>query len=224
MDQILNIQVKVDKRLYVNDPFNSDLGRKIIAEGTVQLNQIGVEKFTFRKLAKKTSCTEAAVYRYFENKYKLLNYIISWYYGWLEYHIVFTVNQKEEPSEKIDKLIELLTEPVETDPNVKDISNKDVHELVIRENIKVIHTVITDEELDKQGYSFAFNNIINRIQSLLEQLSCDPKTSRSLASFIFFQSQQMSFLSRHRKTLVNNDHEGFKKYIADMVKSKCNCT
>ena len=38
-----------------------------------------VEEFTFRKLAQKINTTEASVYRYFENKHRLLIYILAWY-------------------------------------------------------------------------------------------------------------------------------------------------
>ena len=61
----------------------------VLSINTTFLNmvEIGFESFTFKKLAAKIESTEASVYRYFENKHKLLIYLVSWYWNWVEYRL-----------------------------------------------------------------------------------------------------------------------------------------
>ena len=83
-----NIQIKVNDKIYIKDPESSDLGKSIIKHSIEMIHAMGMEAFTFKKLAIKLGTTESTVYRYFENKHKLLIYLISWYWGWLEYEMV----------------------------------------------------------------------------------------------------------------------------------------
>ena len=60
---------------------------------------------------------ESSIYRYFENKHKLLLYLASWYWGWLEYQLVFATHSITDPKEKLDKAIEILGIEMKTDPS-----------------------------------------------------------------------------------------------------------
>ncbi|NQY67845.1 MAG: TetR/AcrR family transcriptional regulator, partial [Flavobacteriales bacterium] len=80
-----NIAIRVNNSIYLKDPESSDLGKNILGGGIDMIDEIGFEDFTFKKLAKEIGSTEASVYRYFESKHKLLLYIISWYWSWMEY-------------------------------------------------------------------------------------------------------------------------------------------
>jgi AcrR family transcriptional regulator len=80
---IKNIQIKVNNNIYLKDPESSEIGKNIIANSIDMIHEIGLEGFTFKKLSKALHTTESTIYRYFENKHKLLIYLISWYWvGW----------------------------------------------------------------------------------------------------------------------------------------------
>ena len=86
-------------------------------------------------MAEDTGTTEIGIYRYFENKHRLLVsqqrlsygvvrwprtfvvpvYIISWYWGWLEYQISFQNNNVTNPTIRLKKVIKLLATTVEDD-------------------------------------------------------------------------------------------------------------
>ena len=83
----VNIRITLNENLYIRDPQESELGKKIIQFSIVLIEDIGFEAFTFKKLAQKINSTEASVYRYFENKHILLIYLVSWYWEWLSYLI-----------------------------------------------------------------------------------------------------------------------------------------
>ena len=93
---------------------HSDLGRSIISNSIVLIDKIGFEDFTFRKLANEIGSTEASVYRYFENKHKLLLYLTSWYWSWMEYRLVFGLANISSPIERLDRAIKILTEDVKS--------------------------------------------------------------------------------------------------------------
>ncbi|MFM8740170.1 MAG: TetR/AcrR family transcriptional regulator, partial [Cytophagales bacterium] len=82
---------KLNDHLYVRDPQHTHLGLRIISKSIEMIDELGFEQFTFKKLAHEIDSTEASVYRYFENKHRLLLYLIAWYWTWLEYRIdIFT--------------------------------------------------------------------------------------------------------------------------------------
>ena len=61
----------------------------------------GFEAFTFKKLAEDIGTTEAGVYRYFENKHRLLIYIVAWYWTWLQYQVMYQTNNINDPIVKL---------------------------------------------------------------------------------------------------------------------------
>ena len=83
MDRLLStIKIQVNENLYNKDPETSELGKKIIENSIKLIHEIGVEAFTFKKLGKEIQSNESSIYRYFENKHKLLLYLTSWYWSW----------------------------------------------------------------------------------------------------------------------------------------------
>jgi AcrR family transcriptional regulator len=96
------ISFKLNSKLYLRDPQNSDLGARIIEESILMINEMGFEQFTFKKLGEQIDSTEASIYRYFENKHKLLIYLIDWYWTWMEYRIDFSITNVKEPQEKLN--------------------------------------------------------------------------------------------------------------------------
>ena len=85
-----NIKIQVNDNIYQKDPETSELGRKIIENSILMIHEIGIENFTFKKLGVKIQSNESSIYRYFENKHKLLLYLTSWYWSWVEYQLVFS--------------------------------------------------------------------------------------------------------------------------------------
>ena len=93
----IGISISLSSKLYVRDPQETTLGKKIIKESIVLIDQIGFEAFTFKKLAKKMESTEASMYRYFENKHMLLLYLVSWYWEWVGFLIDVNIKNIVDP-------------------------------------------------------------------------------------------------------------------------------
>ena len=104
METILsNLKIQVNNKIYLKDPETSILGKKIIDKSIILINEIGFEEFTFKKLGDLIGSNESSIYRYFESKHKLLVYLSSWYWSWMEYRLVFATNNITDPLEKLKK-------------------------------------------------------------------------------------------------------------------------
>jgi hypothetical protein len=60
----LDIRVKMNDKLFLRNPEETVLGKKIVKHGLLLINKIGFEEFTFKKLSIEVETTEASVYRF----------------------------------------------------------------------------------------------------------------------------------------------------------------
>ena len=136
MDSILNnLKIQVNSKIYVKDPETSTLGKKIIEHSILLINEIGFEEFTFKKLGELIGSNESSIYRYFENKHKLLVYLSSWYWSSMEYRLVFSTNNITNPLERLVKAIQIVTEKVEDDQATTHINESILNKIIIQEYI-----------------------------------------------------------------------------------------
>ncbi len=144
----LQLQIKMNPALYLRDPESSELGRRIITAGIRLIQELGFEDFTFKKLAGEIGTTEASVYRYFENKHRLLTYITTWFWTWMEYQVVFHTNNLAEAGAKITVIINLLTLQSTDAMPFPGIDKKMLHSIAIAEGDKAFltHHVAADNE------------------------------------------------------------------------------
>ncbi len=75
---IVQIKLNMPEKASVKDPQETKLGMSILNTSIELIDSIGFEKLTFKKLAIEVGTTEASIYRYFENKNQLLQYLFAW--------------------------------------------------------------------------------------------------------------------------------------------------
>ena len=109
---ISNLKISINDKLYVKDPETTELGLNILKNSILLINEIGFESFTFKKLGERIQSNESSIYRYFENKHKLLIYLSTWYWSWVEYRMIFATTNIVDPIEKLEKAIKLVTENI----------------------------------------------------------------------------------------------------------------
>lgn len=151
---------------FKKDPDSSELGRKLVAEGLSLMQDIGFDAFTFRKLAEKLHTTEASVYRYFENKHHLLLYYISIYWMWLEHQISFGTNYID-PALKLNRAIELITNPERSNWSVQDLRFDHMQHLLISEWGKVYYTQQIDNEY-QSGLFTEYKQFCKRLSTIIK--------------------------------------------------------
>jgi AcrR family transcriptional regulator len=205
MQNILsNITISVNDKLYVKNPETSDLGKKIIEQSILLIDEIGFENFTFKKLGEKINSNESSIYRYFESKHKLMLYLSSWYWGWIEYKLVFATNNVSNPLEKLKKAITIVTEKVEDDSNTLHINESILNKIIIQEFTKTLLTKEVDEE-NKEGFFIVYKRIINRIIEFIMEVNPNYSFAKSLASSIVEGALHQHFLKEHLKSITSCD-------------------
>jgi len=203
MDQILsNIKIQVNEKLYVKDPETSSLGKKIIQEGILLIDSIGFDDFTFKKLGEKLGSNESSIYRYFENKHKLLVYLSSWYWSWMEYRMVFATSNYSDPFEKLKKAISIVTETVEDDQKTTHINESILNRIIIAEFTKTFHTKEVDQE-NKEGFYYIYLRVINRITAMITEVNPEYLFPKSLASSIVEGALHQHFLRDHIQSITD---------------------
>ena len=155
------IKITINDKIFVKDPESSDLGRKIISHSIDLIEKVGYEKYTFKKLGVEIGSPESTIYRYFESKHKLLLYLISWYWGWLEFRLLFAVSDIESAEEKLAEAIRLLTGSIEEDEIFAHVNEKKLNQIIITESSKVYHTKEVDTE-NKAGYYIVYKRLVQR--------------------------------------------------------------
>lgn len=205
-DLIANIKIQVNEKIYVKDPETSTLGKKIIQESILLIDAIGFDHFTFKKLGEKIGSNESSIYRYFENKHKLMLYLSSWYWSWMEYKLFFATNNIDDAFEKLKKAITIVTENIEDDEATKHINQSILNKIIITEFTKTLQTKEVDEE-NKQGYFLIYKRVINRIVVLINEVNPDYPFAKSLASNIIEGALHQHFLKCHLKTITNCNEE-----------------
>ncbi|MFV8353119.1 TetR/AcrR family transcriptional regulator [Flavobacterium sp. XS2P14] len=219
MDAILpNISITINEKLYVKNPETSTLGKKIIENSILLIDEIGFENFTFKKLGESIGSNESSIYRYFESKHKLLLYLSSWYWGWMEYKLVFATNNIANPLEKLKKAIAIVTEKIEDDSNTAHINEAILNKIIIAEFTKTLLTKEVDEE-NKIGLFLVYKKVINRIIEMIVAVNPEYQFAKSLASSIVEGALHQHFLKDHLKTITNcNETISPTHFYIDLVK------
>lgn len=203
MQNILsNIIISVNDKLYVKNPETSDLGKKIIEQSILLIDEIGFENFTFKKLGEKINSNESSIYRYFESKHKLMLYLSSWYWGWIEYKLAFATTNVSNPMERLKKGITIVTEKVEDDSSTLHINEAILNKIIIQEFAKTLITKEVDEE-NKEGFFLVYKRVINRIIEMITEVNPEYAFAKSLASSIVEGALHQHFLKDHLKTITN---------------------
>ncbi|WP_396198453.1 TetR/AcrR family transcriptional regulator [Flavobacterium sp.] len=201
-DLLANIKIQVNPKTYVKDPETSDLGKKIIQNSILLIDEIGFEEFTFKKLGEKIGSNESSIYRYFENKHKLLVYLSSWYWAWIEYRLVFSTNNINDKFEKLKKAILIVTESIEDDSKTEHINEAVLNKIIIEEFTKTLYSKNVDEE-NKEGIFLIYKQINYRIEKMILDVNPDYPFAKSLVSSIIEGSLHQHFLKNHLKTITN---------------------
>jgi AcrR family transcriptional regulator len=197
-----NLKIQINEKIYVKNPETSDLGKKILEQSILLIDDIGFDNFTFKKLGEKIGSNESSIYRYFENKHKLLVYLSSWYWSWMEYKLVFATANILDPKEKLKIAITIVTEKVTDDENTAHINESVLNKIIIAEFTKTLHTKEVDQE-NKEGFFLIYKRVIARIVAIVNEVNPNYPYSKSLISSVVEGSLHQYFLKEHLKTITD---------------------
>lgn len=212
----------MSENLFLRDPQDTELGRNIVQVSIEMIDELGFEKFTFKKLATRIDSTEASIYRYFENKHRLLVYLIAWYWNWLEYKIDFGTQNILEPEKKLEIALGIVSERKLADPFFPQIDEEALYRIVISESDKTYLTKQVDED-NKDGLFIGFKSLCKKIASFIHEINPEFKFAHSLISTALQAAHQQLFYAQHLPSLTDFDatkdnlHEKNKHFLVTMV-------
>jgi len=218
------ISLTINEKYYLRDPQHTDLGVKIINQSIKMIDELGFEQFTFKKLAKEINSTEASVYRYFENKHKLLMYLIAWYWKWLEYLIDYRTNNIENTERKLSIALRTISEEVTFDPTFANVDEAALHRIVVSESNKTYLTKHVDED-NKEGLFRGYKDLCRFIANIVREYNPDYPYPHALISTALEASHQQEFFAQHLPSLteVKRDDSAMNdkifKYLQHLVMS-----
>ncbi|MBW2961334.1 TetR/AcrR family transcriptional regulator [Mesonia aestuariivivens] len=214
-----NLTLKIPENIYIKDPQSSKLGRRILEYSIQIIRQEGLEKFTFKKLADEISSNESSVYRYFENKHMLMLYLISWYWGWLEYKLVFRINNIEYKEEVLKRAITVITETPQKDETFGFINEEELHHIIVQEYSKAFHTIDIDEE-NKNGYFAVYRRLVERLGEIISAYNEEYAYPLTLANTVLQGALKQNFLNQHFKHLSDfksSDEEPITQFFQHLI-------
>ncbi len=204
------VKFKLNEHLFIRNPQDTDLGKKLIKYSIILIDEIGFEAFTFKKLAKAMSSTEASVYRYFENKHFLLIYLVSWYWEWVSYLIDINTMNIEDPDRKLRIVIANIVKASMENPAIDYVNESVLHRIVIAEGAKAYHTKSVDVE-NKEGLFLDYEDLVSKVAAILLEVNPKFPYPRTLASNLFEMSNNQVYFAQHlpRLTDLKNKKNNF---------------
>ena len=187
------IQMQLNERLYLKNPQDTKLGKKIIQYSIILIDEIGFEAFTFKKLAERINSTEASVYRYFENKHRLLVYLLCWYWEWMKFHIDYNTMNIEDPKQKLKIAISAIVDTSRRNTSIQ---------FVVAEATKAYHTKQVDEE-NKEGFFLTYKSLAKRIAKIIKEVNPDYAYPRALASTLLEMANNHIYFAQHLPSLTD---------------------
>ena len=202
----VKINIDVDAKLYLKDPNSSDLGVQIIQHGIQMIDKIGFESFTFRKLAAKIGATEPSVYRYFESKHKLLLYLLTWYWNWMDYKVILATSNIGSAEERLKIAIRLLSAPIERDASFEHIDEVALYRIVVSESSKA-YLIKEVDRVNEQGLFVSYKRLCNRVASIVNEINPEYRFPRALISTVIESSHDQKFFAEHLPSLTDVTHK-----------------
>ena len=210
----------MNEGLYLRNPEDTDLGRKILKHSVELIYKLGFEAFTFKKLAEEIGSTEAGIYRYFENKHKLLIYITAWYFGWIEFQINFQTNNIKDHKVKLQKIINLLTSPIEDDKQTSYIDESLLHPVIVAEGSKAYLTKQVAED-NKSEFFQPYKDLCTLIGNVILAYNPTYRFPKSLASTIVEIAHFQNFFMHNLSSLTDfskrNKETEIVEFLNDLV-------
>lgn len=217
MEQLL-IKINVSPDFYLKNPDESKLGRTIVTNSIELINEMGFEAFTIKKLSTKIGSPESSIYRYFESKHMILVYLIQWYWTWIEYRMVFQINNIPSPELKLKTAIKVLTQTIVQDSSFSHINEILLDKIIITEAVKAYYTKYSTKDSVKDHFA-AYTRVVERVSDIVLEINPSYPYSHMLISTVIEGSHQQRFFAKNLPSLtdVNSDQEYITKFYTQLV-------
>lgn len=214
----LIVNLTINPNLYQKDPQTTRLGKKIIEHSVLLLDKIGLEQFTFKKLAETIGSTEASIYRYFENKHQLFVYLLNWYWEWMIIRVELNTLNVASPAERLAIALAVIVDTAKRNTSIEFVDEEALHRIVVTEGAKGYHHKLVDKE-NREGFFLSYKDLCGRIADLLLEISPNFPYPRAMASMLVETANNNLYFAEHlpRLTDLEGDHESLSTQVKEML-------
>ncbi len=215
----VQISIQVDEKLFLKDPKTSELGKKIIKHSVLMIDKMGFESFTFKKLAQRIKTTEPSIYRYFESKHKLLLYLLSWYWNWMEYQLMLHTANIASPEERLRIAIKQLSLPLGKDESFEHIDEAALYNIVVAESSKAYLNKEVDK-VNKEGLFLSYKRLCRKVAEIISEINPDYHFPTAIVSSVIESSHHQRFFAKHLPSLtevLKENPDEITEFLMDMV-------
>ena len=215
------LRFHLNDNLYIRDPQETEYGQRLLKHSISLMVELGFENFTFKKLASDMNSVEASVYRYFENKHKLLLFLTNWYWEYVHYCIKIQEMGELSPKKRLENAIENLVECKITSSHPDALNTKQLRKLVIEESTKAYHVNDVDKE-NELGLFAGYKQISKKLSEIIQSVNPAFVYPKSLASTIIELINHQLFVVEHLPSLTDiEDPEQANEEIFKFIHSLC---
>ena len=201
-----SINLEINENLYVRDPQETDLGRRILQNSILLIDKMGFEQFTFAKLASRIKSTEASIYRYFENKHQLFVYLLNWYWEWMKFRIDFNTMNIKDPMEQLRITLRIIVDTANRNTSIPFVDEDVLHRIVVAEGTKGYHSKSVDKE-NEEGFFLSYKVLCLRIADILLAINPDFIYPRTLASTLVETANNTIYFAEHLPRLTDIEYK-----------------
>ena len=196
------LRLNLNEMLYLRDPQATDLGRRLLAASVQLLDKIGFEAFTFKKLALNLGSTEASLYRYFENKHRLLTYLVNWHWVWLRFRVRFALHNVADPRQSLAHALGAVCDASVDDPATPDFDEAALYRVVVAEASKAYLTKEVDTD-DRAGLFQEYKLLVGELAAVVQTINPVYPHPHALASTLLESARKQLFFSQHLPSLTD---------------------
>jgi AcrR family transcriptional regulator len=218
-----NILLQINERIYLKNPEASQLGKNIIRGSIELIDEIGFEQFNFKKLGAHIDSPEASIYRYFENKHKVLLYLTSWYWAWVEYRVMFATANIPSASERMHRAIDVLTQHEVLDQTSLHIDETKLQRIVTSESSKAYLTKEVENE-NREGLFSGYKQLVARIAAIAQEINPAFPYPLMLISTVIEGIHHQRYFALHLPRLTNvvDGEDSISKFYRTLIFSMLN--
>ncbi|MBK9175155.1 MAG: TetR/AcrR family transcriptional regulator [Flavobacteriales bacterium] len=205
----------LDPSLTLRDP-SSPMGRRILQEGLDLMNELGLEAFTFKKLAERIGCTEVTVYHYFANKQRLLQYYFQLYWLWLGILGQQSGKAAKNPLDRLHGTIRVLSGLWPGEVLATQLEPSALRKLVINEGSKSFMHKNVDSDNELKLFK-PYKDLCAQVASELKACSPRLKSPRSFATTLVEMAHSLEFAMLHLPALTELSEKKDRKQLAGFL-------
>ena len=212
-----SLRIDLNEHLYSRNPTDTELGRRLLTDSVHLIDEIGFEHFTFKKLALRMGSSEATLYRYFDNKHQLLNYLVSWHWAWMRFQIDYVTRHSDNGKEKMRLVLGVLAGVNRSTPALAELDDAALARITTREGSKSYLTHEVDAD-NKAGFFQEYKKLAKRIAVIIQEINPAYAYPLALVSTVLETARKQLFFAEHLPSLTEaSESKNYSQKICEFL-------